>query len=424
MLATLCFAAVLSLSLSSYLAVCYRSLYLSSRDMDSSRSLQLAENGIEECLWSLTSNTWTGWSTAGSTATKTINTFTYESGVTGQVTLTITNYNLTTANFTTTVTPQITLTAVGKITLGDGTTTTRTLQSDVKPTQLFTNALGASSALSFASGGTVDSYDSSVGNYSAATKTYAAVLSGGTVDIGTAQISGYVSTDGTTLQNQSAAKVIGPTTPGGTNIDLSRVSNMTSQPALDPVAPTGGSYLYDPNTSSTMLTSSVTLNTAGVYRLDYINLSGSNTLTISAPVVLKVRYWVQTAGSAQIHITSGGSLQLQIDENNGYGIYLQGGGIVNDTLQAQKVSVLVGRSYSGASASVITTTTPFYGSMYLPNDTVNVSSNFTMYGAMVGKNIAYASGYTPTVHYDTALQRIGISGFDSHAFSLVLLREV
>ena len=143
-------------------------------------------------------------------------------------------------------------------------------------------------------------------------------------------------------------------------------------------------------------------------------------------MVLKVRYWVQTAGSAKIRVTSTGSLQLQIDENNGYGLYLQGGGIVNDTMQPQKVSVLVGRSYSGTALSTINTSTPFYGTLYLPNDTVTVSSNFTMYGALVGKSVAFAAGSAPyhAIHYDTSLQRIGISGFDSHAFSLVLLREV
>jgi hypothetical protein len=141
-------------------------------------------------------------------------------------------------------------------------------------------------------------------------------------------------------------------------------------------------------------------------------------------VVLKVRYWVQTAGSAHIRIAAGGSLQLQIDESNGYGLYLQGGGIVNDTLQPEKLSVLVGRSYSGTSSSVFTSTTPFYGSLYLPNDTVSVSNNFTMYGAMAAKNIAFNLGANPVIHYDSALQRIGISGFDPHAFALVLLREV
>lgn len=429
LLATLCFAAVLAISVASYLALCYRSLYLSTRDTNSARSVRIAEAGVEEALWSMTSGTWSNWTISGTTATKTLpdGTFSFEGGSQGRVVITIAT--TTGASFSVPLdsTQKYSITAVGTVTLPDGATLTRTLQSYAQgKQQLFTNAIGSTDpagSISFLNGGVVDSYDSSAGNYSGANKTYSAIVTAPSVDIGSAQIAGYVGTFN--LQNQSSGKIYGPSTPSGVNIDSSRVVSAVPQSTLDPATISGGSYLYDPNSGSSMLTNSVTLNTAGTYRLDYINLNNSAILTISAPVIIKVRYWVQTQGSAQIHITDTGSLQLQIDENNGFGLYLQGGGIVNDSMKPQNVSVLVGRTYTGASQSVINTTTPFYGTMYFPNDAVSVSNNFTLFGAMVGKSFSFGTTATPSIHFDTHLLNATIAGFDaSYVFRVIQLTEI
>ena len=47
LLATLCLAGVLSLSVSGYLAVCYRSLVVSNREINASHSIELAEMGMD-----------------------------------------------------------------------------------------------------------------------------------------------------------------------------------------------------------------------------------------------------------------------------------------------------------------------------------------------------------------------------------------
>ena len=95
LLAALCFATVLALALASNITVCYRSMQLSSRNMNSGHSVELAETGMEEALWALNKSDWSNnWTLVGSTATKTLTGFTYDnSGVTGSVNLTVTNYN-------------------------------------------------------------------------------------------------------------------------------------------------------------------------------------------------------------------------------------------------------------------------------------------------------------------------------------------
>jgi hypothetical protein len=436
-LATLCFAAVLSLSLSSYLAVCYRSLYLSNRDLQSSRSIQLAETGMEEAIWSLTNSNWTGWTLSGGNATKTMGGFTFENGTSGQVTLSVINYGVTTASFTATTTPQVTLTAAGRITLADGSTVTRTLQSTARPAQLFTNAIGATGDLAFTSGGVIDSYDSSIGAYSAPDPAHltagnsTAVVSGATVDLANAQIYGFATTDGTVLQNQSSARVIGPNTPVGTSIDPSRISTASNQPVFDLVTPGGGTTVYDPYGDAT-LTHSFSLNSPGVYRFYSINLENSAVLTISAAnVVLVVTDRLRTRDSGGINVLSGASLQVFIENNtNQYDsrrqLDLQGAGIINASQSPQNVSI-VGLGHSDAN-SRLAQANPFFGTVYLPNDNLDVSNNSTVYGALIGKRVTFTSAYplggtTPMFHYDTALRRIGISGV-STPFSLVMLREI
>jgi hypothetical protein len=104
-----------------------------------------------------------------------------------------------------------------------------------------------------------------------------------------------------------------------------------------------------------------------------------------------------------------------------------GGGIVNDTKVPKNVSVLIGGNIVPGSAprsySYIDTTVPFYGTIYLPNDLIHIAGNdFTMFGAMVGKNITI-SGSNPAIHYDLTLRQPGIAGINA-PFALVQLREL
>jgi|GEM_PF-6001710 len=93
LLAALCFATVLGLSVASYLALSYQSLTISSRGMQSMRSIELAETGFEDALWALNKNDWSGWSLSSGIARKTLSGFTYDNGVTGSVALTVNSYD-------------------------------------------------------------------------------------------------------------------------------------------------------------------------------------------------------------------------------------------------------------------------------------------------------------------------------------------
>ncbi len=88
--------------------------------------------------------------------------------------------------------------------------------------------------------------------------------------------------------------------------------------------------------------------------------------------MLVVHNSVQTSNSGQITITSTGSLQLHIEEGDGHGLMLQGAGIVNESRIPQNLSVSIGANYAGIPTSSIDVENDFYGTIYLPNDTMNV----------------------------------------------------
>src|SRR4051794_28397532 len=67
LLAALCFATILAISLSSYMTLCYRTLSLSTRSAQGTRAIELAENGLEDALWALNENDWSGWTISGTT---------------------------------------------------------------------------------------------------------------------------------------------------------------------------------------------------------------------------------------------------------------------------------------------------------------------------------------------------------------------
>ncbi|HZZ18412.1 MAG TPA: hypothetical protein VFE25_03535, partial [Opitutaceae bacterium] len=106
MLAALCLAMVFAISLSSYIALCYSSLNMSTRSIAISHCNELGEAGVEEALYSLNTADWSLWSISGTTATVDLtmtssgfalssgapSPLNYGNGIHGTVEVTVTNY--------------------------------------------------------------------------------------------------------------------------------------------------------------------------------------------------------------------------------------------------------------------------------------------------------------------------------------------
>jgi len=429
LLAALCFASVLAIALSSYITVCYRSLQMSTRNMNSARSVELAEVGMEEALWALNKNDWTGWTLTGTTATKTVSGFTYDNGATGSVTATVTNYNDSGPG-------NRTLTVTGTTTLGDGTTTSRTLTSTSAKTPLFVNAVAATAArtastgiVSFSSGGTVDSYDSSLGDYAAGTATYSATVASGatgassaTVALVNAQVKGYAASLYASGPSYStSAKLLGSAVavpsqyqaPTNASVDLRRISSSPYQPSFSILTPslTGATLVTNP-AAGTALTLGVAGETAPrVYYCTGIDMRTNNTqIVVNGPAQLVItgsgNFYCGLYGgdsNTKIQIATTGSLEVFTAGD----IAIYQGGIDNLTKNPKKCAIYGTNSLT---APDMNTATAFYGVIYTPTGDFKVISNNAIYGAIVANKVAF-TGSAPVVHYDLNLRTVAANDF-------------
>jgi hypothetical protein len=410
LLAALCFAAVLTISLGSYMTLCYRELALSSRTVQGTRSIELAEMGMEDALWALNKNDWSTWTISGTTATKTISGLSFDGGVTGSISLRVTSYNGTAGTRTVNVT--------GTTTNPSGETVSRTLTSTSAKAPLFLNAIAATNGtVTFASGGTVDSYDSSLGAYTAQTPGYSAVVasqaassSSATVQLTNAQIKGYAASLYSGGPSYStSAKIVGPSTPTTTRIDTSRISSSPHQPVFTIKTITGsGTTLANPSAGSTTTIGSPADTTPAIYYSSGLDLRSTTKIIVNGPVRLVVSgsfYVGLNGGTPSIEVNNSGTLEVFAAAD----IAIYGNGINNSSKDPQRVIVY---SNNTLTAPDMNTTVPFYGVIYTPNGTFNVLGNSTVYGAIVAKKVAF-TGSAPVVHYDLNLRQAVFDGVET-----------
>lgn len=402
LLAALCFSTILAVSLGSYMTLCYRTLALSSRSMDSTRSVELAETGMEEALWALNKNDWSTWTIDGTTAKKTLSGFDFGANVTGSIALTVTNYDGSTGTRT--------VTATGTTAQADGTKLSRTLTSTSTRAPLFVNAIAATTGrVRFKSAGSADSYDSTLGTYASQTPGFSAIISSdstatnsATVQLTNAQIKGYVATRSTGPSFSTNARLVGPTTPGTTKIDTSRISTSPYQPQFEEVLPTGAGLIL-PTGTATIGTPGAPVPT--LYYATNVALSQTQVLTVSGPVVLVVSGDLSITNTARILITATGSLRIHVAGD----LTINGNGIQNDTLLPKNLVIIsTSNPYDTYGMS---TNTPFYGVLYTPVSSLTVGNSQAIYGAIVAKAVTFNA--SPAIHYDISLRNTVLPGFDT-----------
>ena len=412
LLAALCFATVLALALGSYAGLCYLTLKTSNRTALSTRSIELAETGLEEALWALNNNpTWVNWDPpTGSNETRTITGFAYENGISGQIKLTITNYAGTPGTPTTII-------ATGITTSNDGTIS-RALQCVAQHASTFSNAVGATSGpVIFTASGYADSYDSSVGSYNPASPGYSATIASGLdpatlpqispVQLKTAQINGYVASAVGALAPtyDSTATVKGPNSNPVVNIDTSRMIYLPStySPSSYTETPIAtGPTTFDQSTIPSVLP-------AGAY---YV----SGDLALSAPITVTGAVTLYIAGG----LTVGTGSQIVVSNNTDLGgnyisslalhvagdLRIDGNGVNNQTQSPKRLAIFDNDQPSNAVPKTVEmgTDTPFYGTIYAPNSTLTINSNVqNIYGSLTAGSVTF-TGANPQIHYDMSLR--------------------
>ena len=453
-LVALCLVTVLGVAVIAYVAVCARSMELSDRSFCTTSTVQLAEIGLEEALWSLyqaspnpASYNWStaGWTQTGNTVSKSLNGFFTDISIPGTVTIQITNCNYD--GVTNTTLPVITSSGISQ--MPDSIPIQKELQVTVKPGALLSNAVGSTAPanssnppnyVSFNNGGSVDSYNSSdgSGNYVAYTpsplttnRSDKAIICGPYISIGDALILGYAATANTglattpwnfyppSISEYGSVTSIDSTTglPSSLRIDNSRITNNANQFAFAIVAPTGaGTTATDANDLITQ-TNGGQLGTSGAttpsiyYVTGDLVLSNTDNLTINGPVIIAVSGNLNIQDSAQIVVTKGsssnldGSAQIYVA---GQTISIGGQGINNQTGRPRKLTIFHDRTPPASQGqATINAASDFCGAVYTPNSTLTVTSTLNVYGSLVGQTVTFSG--TPTIHYDLDLWNASFS---------------
>ena len=397
--------------------------------------MELAEAGVELALYSESNGDWSNWTIAAGTASTNTMTMTSHglvlsstsptalilgNGVTGTVSVTIANY---------TTNPVITSSAT--VSIPSGKSVSRKIVTTAGTSPLFVNAIAATSGkVKFSStGGSVDSYDSRIGSYSAPSRGYqAVVLFGGHVVIThgrherRATLYGYaVGYDGpaptTTGWFSTSGKVLGPSSPGGgTPPDATRIISDPSpyQPIFSiPSVPTdyNGTIppgTYNVTTPATYVLSKGSLGVLGSTTPFYYLASGinitSNTVSVLSPVVIILYGSMNISGTGGIQLTTANSALTIFVENSSATI--GGNGITFPVSVAnplpKRVSILSTNNNSIFNSITISTSIAFYGTVYFPYLPITISGSPQFYGSVVGESVTVSG--LPSVHYDLALR--------------------
>lgn len=428
-LVALCFSAVIGIALASYITVCYRSAQLSSREYHSKHARYLAEVGLEEALWALNNATWTtsgptssqSW-TGTTTKTLTMTGYSLGSGSTGRVALTITN---ATGN-----TPSIT--SVATITLSSGKIYTKTFTATTQRASAFPNAIAsASGTVTFNTGGTVDSFDSSLA-YAAPSSWsgHAAVIAGNNVALNNVALKGYVATYGAAPTYSGAATIKAYGAPASPNIDATRLGASAFVPLFAVTTPSPGTW-----TGTLVNNTTTTLGTNGG-ATEYWRYTGASyalstgNLTINGPVKLVVAGTFSISGSSRIRLTAGTTASLEM--------FVAGNVAVTSTAAFQNripstaapVPANIALYVTGSGSTVAwNSTARFDGVLYSTHasaGTINIANTGAtpgFYGAILSNNAITFSGAAPQIHYDTDLRTATFAAI-STPFIISVLSEV
>jgi hypothetical protein len=437
-------AAVIAVSLTSYLKLALNASKMANRSFYSDGAQNLVDTGLEQALWSLNNSTWTGFTARSGysgqyqgTFPSSSTYFNFSGGVKGQVKIWLD---------TSTSTPHAV--ALSTVTLADGSTLIKEAEAYMQKRSYFTNGLVARSTLTFVGNVSIDSWNSHSDTTSTADDVaYAAGVAhdGGkiaslrttvsSISVGNADVYGYAAVGGSSIADISVGATGRVGAYGAANgyIDPSRVTYDFTTNFPDVSAPSSGGLTHSYTIAA--ITGSQTLPVSGdlaaadgkyYYYVPSIDIAGHDAITITAGtnVVLTVTgttgTTVHASGNSEIDIqpavVSGGvtttpaaSLAMYVAGDisiTGNGVVDGGSTAPNPTTSFQLFGT---RSASAASVSGMQSfdikgNGYLSGIVYAPNANVGVGGNGATYGAVVANQVSMNGN--GNFHYDESLANI------------------
>ncbi|MSU50891.1 MAG: hypothetical protein EXS37_17680 [Opitutus sp.] len=422
--------AVIGISLGSYIRLGRTSLTISNRALYNNAAMNLAENGMEEAMYSInrmvadptyswSTDSWTApvYSHPNDARRKWTGT-NFDQNTTGEVRVYVYNYNGTGSPL---------IVARSLVTLGGGASAGNAVEKwvavQLRRTSQFANGLVAKQTISFTGNSSVDSWNSDPDNltataaipYSAAVKrdngsVGSISVTVGSVAVQNADIFGFAATGGA-LPTVGSKGLVGPFGTATGTMDMTRVSTDFSA-NFDPVAqPTGGTVIA-------AITSPGTLGSAGatnIYSTTNISLSGGpgTDLVIKGNVTL---YLTVAAGLEAITLTGNGG--INIDPGATLIVYtagdikIAGNGVLNGGSTTATANQPINFQLWGTSThSTLKQDIQIAGNgvlsciAYAPNGSVKINGNGDVMGSVVASDITVVGN--ATFHYDESLGNFG-----------------
>lgn len=372
-------------------------------------SVNVAEIGVEDALYAMLNDDWTGWSSGTSGYSRRITDLPTGLGnETRQIDVFVRTSNPKK--------PIIVTEAHLRHPLG--IEVRKQLRIDLSSGGLFMNGLTARDSVEMNGNNVmVDSYSSCEGQpYDPSTNrndrgsVASASVEVAAVDLQNADVFGYVATGGGAPSVGRNGSVTGFDTPSGVKVDLSRVTTDFYAEFEQVQVPSMSSPI-------TTLPSDGKL-TMPEYRLSSLSLSGHQAIEVIGDVILVIDDDIAISGHGEIFVPEGSSLTIYVGGDvdiTGNGVVNEGvGGVVNpaNLLMYGTASEADGQTINLGGSEIM------YGAVYAPFADVSMSGASDMYGSVVANTITINGNFD--FHYDECLQELG---GDSH-YSMAGWREL
>jgi len=248
---------------------------------------------------------------------------------------------------------------------------------------VFTQAVYAKTNVSLSGGGLINSYDSDVAPYTAATADSAAnIISNGSMNIQQTTVQGDATAAGTITFGQFGV-VTGTTTsnaPPAPAMDINTCPAAGFTPAGS--VPTGAGISYSASTGVLTVTSGAVLNlTGGPYYFSRVILSGNSSLAVNPPAGSRIEVFVSDS------------------------LNLSGGSVTNLSGNPTRLGFSSCGTANPAGTWSITGGSAADFSVYAPDHPVLITGSGDLYGSVVA--LTYTATGGANLHYDAALSRIG-----------------
>lgn len=378
---------------STYLTLSYSEFKLANRNVDLQSCVNLAEAGIEEAMFAMRHEDWSNWTQ-----------ITTDQYYKGSANLGLGNGRMGSFRVYASI-----LDGSAPIIFAQGEvkshydTVKKQIRLDLFRKGLFANGLTAKQKVVFNGNKiTIDSYNSNYGNYDPNTNRNDKGTVGsldvewGSVNIGNADIWGYVATGGGNPDIGPNGTVRGEDSPSGVKVDSDRI-------ALDFYADFGDISSPYPATFNNLLPQNGTIGSASAttpayYKIGSYSNSSSDVLIVDGPVVIITDGDVSTKG--EIQVTANGSVEWYISGNMDIG----GNGIVNHTYIPSKMVIFGTDPTPGGKTIKVSGNGVLKAAVYAPNANLELKGGGSVgvfMGAAVANNITMTGNFD--FHYDEAL---------------------